>query len=115
MDENHASPWPTPSAEYLAAVTSVENRTHMLFRLIDPPHEVQQRNREFIASVRWTYATTMKATPHEYVVRAKVPRDLRDAYDSFWHAIQEHGYRGRFARQEIQEVPEPEQLALLRL
>ena len=75
-----------------------------MFRLIDPPHdppeEVQERSRAFIAKVHWTYATTMPQWPHEYVVRARIARQgLADEYDRLWFAIQEFGYRGRFRRE----------------
>ena len=100
MDEKHATPWPPPSAELLAAASSPANRTRRLFRLIDepfdPPPEVQARSREFMASVRWTYAKTMAFAPHEYCVRAKLSRSSRDAYDRLWFDVKANGYRGRF-------------------
>jgi len=72
------------------------------FRLIDPPHdppeEVQRRSREFIAKVRWTFASTMPQWPHEYVVRARIPRALKADYDQLAADIGVYGWRGVFGR-----------------
>jgi hypothetical protein len=54
--------------------------------------------REFIDSAQWTFAKTMPEWPHEYIVRARVDKDL------FLHLvahIRANGYEGRFYRRSI--------------
>jgi hypothetical protein len=38
----------------------------------------------------------MPRFPHEYVVRGRTPRHLRDAYDRLFRDTLAHGYRARF-------------------
>jgi hypothetical protein len=72
------------------------------FRLIDapfdPPAEVQERSRIFVANMTWTFASTMAWAPHEYIVRGKTPRALRPGYDQLFADTHEFGWRGRFGR-----------------
>lgn len=47
----------------------------------------------FIATVRWTYAKTMPAWPHEYIVRDRVDEDL---FLRLVQHIRVYGHEGRF-------------------
>ena len=56
--------------------------------------------RAFIAVFRWTHAETVPEAPHEYCLRAWLSPDHQADFDWFVALIAEHGYRGRFWRQE---------------
>ena len=58
------------------------------------------RHRALIAVCRWTYAKTVPEAPHEYCLRAWLSPDQQADFDWFVALIAEHGYRGRFWRQE---------------
>jgi hypothetical protein len=100
MSSSH--PTPKPTQAYLD--NTVENETPKVFRVIDPPRdaplEVQERTRIFVAKVDWTFSTTMRQWPHEYLVRARMPGWLRQDYDQLFRDIVEHGWRGRFLRKQ---------------
>ena len=49
--------------------------------------------RSFVNGERWTYAKTMGAWPHEYLVRERVDRPLFEALVTH---IRSKGYEGRF-------------------
>jgi hypothetical protein len=49
--------------------------------------------RSFVHDERWTYAKTMPAWPHEYLVRGRVDPQL---FEALVKHIRAHGYAGRF-------------------
>lgn len=49
--------------------------------------------KEFVASVKWTFAKTMPKCPHEYIVRDRVDANL---FVQLVQHIRAHGYEGRF-------------------
>ena len=49
---------------------------------------------------RWTYAKTVPEAPHEYCLRAWLSPDHQADFDWFAHLIEQHGYPGRFWRQD---------------
>jgi hypothetical protein len=51
--------------------------------------------REMITKLRFVYAKTMLAAPHEYVVRTQ---ENEADYLALFHAIQEHGQRSRYGK-----------------
>jgi hypothetical protein len=61
---------------------------------MDLPKEL----REFIDSVRWTFAKTMPEWPHEYIVRERVDEN---SFVQFVLHIRANGYDGKFYRRSI--------------
>jgi hypothetical protein len=57
-----------------------------------------ERLKNFINNVTWTYAKTMPEWPHEYVVRGKVDENL--FVETVIH-IREFGYQGLFYQKPI--------------
>ena len=49
--------------------------------------------RQFIASSKWTFATTMPEWPHEYIVRDRVDENL---FEQLVRHIRTNGYEGTF-------------------
>lgn len=49
--------------------------------------------RSFVHGERWTYAKTMPAWPHEYLVRGRVDQQMFEALVTH---IRSQGYEGRF-------------------
>ena len=58
------------------------------------------RARAFIAICRWTYASSVPEAPHEYCLRAWLSREQQVEFDWFVAVIAQHGYAGRFWRQD---------------
>lgn len=54
--------------------------------------------REFIGSVRWTFAKTMPDWPHEYIVRGRVDENL---FVQLVVHIRANGYVGKFYRKRM--------------
>lgn len=54
--------------------------------------------RNFVDSEHWTFAKTMPAWPHEYIVRDRVDRDL---FVALVHHIRANGYVGKFYRRDM--------------
>jgi hypothetical protein len=54
--------------------------------------------REFINSVKWTYAKTMPQWPHEYIVRARVDQKL---FEQLVHHIRANGFEGVFYQEKF--------------
>lgn len=49
--------------------------------------------RKFIDSTRWTFAKTMPAWPHEYILRDRVDSAL---FDALVRHIRQYGFEGQF-------------------
>jgi len=49
--------------------------------------------REFVNSIRWTFAKTMPDWPHEYIVRDRVNSEL---FEALVRHIRQHGFEGHF-------------------
>jgi len=49
--------------------------------------------KNFIDSVKWTYAKTMPDWPHEYIVRSRVAEEL---FIKLVEHIRNYGYEGKF-------------------
>jgi len=54
--------------------------------------------REFICTVKWTYAKTMPKWPHEYIVRERVDESL---FVQLVRHIRTNGYQGKFYKKDI--------------
>jgi hypothetical protein len=54
--------------------------------------------RAFVADERWTFAKTMPAWPHEYLVRSRVDEQMFEALVAH---IRSHGSEGRFYRRRL--------------
>jgi hypothetical protein len=65
--------------------------------MTDPPEEVKEYSRLFIAKSKWIFAKTMPETPHEYVLRRNCyAAGYEHEFVRMVELIREHGYRGRF-------------------
>jgi hypothetical protein len=49
--------------------------------------------REFVASVKWTFAKTMPQWPHEYIVRDRIDQNL---FEKLVRHIRRNGFEGAF-------------------
>ena len=69
-------------------------------RSTDPTAVEFDAARALIAVCRWTYAKTVPEAPHEYCLRAWLSPEHQADFDWFVALVAEHGYRGRFWRQQ---------------
>lgn len=61
--------------------------------MISKDAKLSKELRDFIDTVKWTFAKTMPEWPHEYIVRGRVDEDL---FVKLVCHIRQHGFEGHF-------------------